>query len=113
MRILHSLSRSLFLAATPFVCRRVDIVRAAFIGGNTGLWQHSGKAEAALSVPGAALLAVWNALVTADMSVVPLGVLFFRQEPSIIYRSKAGQSDTCAQIADASLSEAHHHGRRN
>jgi hypothetical protein len=43
--------------ASPFVWRRVDIVRAGFIGGNNSLWQHSGKAEAALSVSGAALLA--------------------------------------------------------
>jgi hypothetical protein len=43
--------------ASPFVWRRVDIVRAGFIGGNTSFWQHSGKAEAALSVPSAALLA--------------------------------------------------------
>lgn len=113
MRILHSLSRSLFLAANPFVCSRVDIVRAAFIGGNAGLWQHNGKAEAALSVPGAALLGVWNALASADISVVPLGVMCFRQESSIINRSKAVQSDTRAQIADVSLREAHHHGRRN
>ena len=67
--------------AFPFVWRSVDIVRSRFIGGNTGLWQYSGKAEAARSVPGAALLAVWNALASAGMSVVPLGVCSSSRNP--------------------------------